>query len=932
MRNSCVWVGTLFVLLISLLSGCNIARHQFRNLSISLASSGGLSTDQGQSVTITATVTGDPSNSGVSWSLTGPGTLSNQTTTSVSYTAPSSVSSPEAATVTATSVAKSSDTAQISLGVYPPPRVTTTSLTAASEYTAYATTLQATGGAGTLTWKVASGSLPAWATFNASTGAISGTPNASGTANFSVAVTDSAGVTSPSQALSLAVNSPPALAITTTSLPGGTAGTAYSTVLQATGGYGAYTWSVSAGSLPAWATLNASTGVINGTPNASGTTNFTIKVTDSEPTPASATAAVSITIAPPPALTIVTTSMPSGVAGTQYSIALQASGGIQPYTWSISSGSLPAWATLDASTGVISGMPNAAGTTNFTVKVTDSESPTVSATQNLTLTVQPAPQLTISTTSLPNGNVGTAYTATLVAMGGVQPYTWSIAGGSLPSWAQLDASTGMISGTPDATGTTTFTVQVTDSSATPVSATQQLSLTINPPIGPNASELNGDYAFLVQGFNDASGNQFAIIGSFTADGKGNITGGIFDVNGPSPATEVPLTGFYTVGADNRGTITLDGTDGSSRTFAIAVGSLNSSTIATKATIIEFDDTSGSGNRGSGTIYVQDTAAFSGGGISGINGPYAFEIAGQESGAGSRLAEIGAFAADGNGNITGGELDANSGGAASNETFTATISSLDGYSTSYGRLGMTLGGGATGNNVLYIVDAARLLIMSTDPESTSGLTAGEVRAQSATSPSLNGTSIIYTTGEDVVDIGSLVFSSSDTSIAATLDENKAGTASTTTATFTYTLSLNGRVVVSGGKHPMIAYLVDSNEGFFLDDDPAVSDGYFYPQAAGPFSNTSVSGNYFFGVTPPAVSASTVDSGVATSPGNGVFTITEDASSTNGLTTGQSLTDNLTIGSNGRVTDSLGDILYIVSSNKIVLINTTDTVPVVTIFQQ
>jgi hypothetical protein len=747
---------------------------------------------------------------------------------------------PRQVTVTATSVAKSADTAQLSFGVYPPPTVTTTSLPAASEYTAYTATLQATGGAGTLTWKVSSGSLPAWATLNGSAGVISGTPNSSVTTNFSVAVTDPTGVTSPSQALSLTVDPPPALKITTTSLP-------------------------------------------------------------------------------------------SGAAGTAYYAGLLATGGVAPYTWSITSGSLPAWASLNASTGAISGMPNAAGTTNFTVQVTDSESPTVSVTQPLSITIAPALALTISGASLPNGNVGIAYTATLAAAGGVTPYTWSISSGSLPSWAQLDSLTGVISGTPDAKGTTNFTVQVTDSSATPVSATQALSITINPAIGPNAGELKGNYAFLLQGFDDASGNQFAIAGGFVADGNGNITGGIADVNGPSPVTDLSLTGYYSLGADNRGTITLNGSDASSRTFAIAVGSLNSSNIATKATIIEFDDTNAAGDRGSGTVYLQDTAVFS---VASVSGPYAFGLSGQQAAAGSRLAEIGAFTADGNGNITNGELDANSGGTAQNASFTASLSA-DANITTFGRLVMSVSGGATGLNVLYIIDATRLLMVSIDAETTAGLIAGEVRAQSSASysaSSLNGTSVIYTIGQNVVDVGSLTFTSSNTSIAASLDENKAGTASATTATFTYSVSSNGRTAVSGGKHPMLAYLAASNEGFFLDDDPAVSIGYFEPQSTGTFSNSSVSGNYFFGVTPPAVSASTVDSGVAASTGNGVLTSTEDASSLSGLTTGQSLTDTLTIGSNGRVTDSLGNILYIITSSKIVLINTTDTVPGVTIFQQ
>ena len=84
---------------------------------------------------------------------------------------------------------------------------------------------------------------------------------------------------------------------------------------------------------------------------------------------------------------ITTTSLPQGTVGVAYSATLMASGGKKPYTWSISAGSLPAGLVLNASTGVISGMPTGSGTFNFTVKVTDAEKPAASTTKALSITV-----------------------------------------------------------------------------------------------------------------------------------------------------------------------------------------------------------------------------------------------------------------------------------------------------------------------------------------------------------------------------------------------------------------------------------------------------------------------------------------------------------------------------------------------------------------
>ncbi len=148
-------------------------------------------------------------------------------------------------------------------------------------------------------------------------------------------------------------NQPSSLAVTTTSLPGGTVGAAYSSAVAASGGSTPYTYS--AGNLPSGLSINSGTGTITGTPaqNSVGMWSATVKVTDSsKPSSQSATASLSIKIGatPPTAptpLAVTTSSLPGGTVGSPYpSTTLQASGGASPYTWSLGSGTLPAGLNL----------------------------------------------------------------------------------------------------------------------------------------------------------------------------------------------------------------------------------------------------------------------------------------------------------------------------------------------------------------------------------------------------------------------------------------------------------------------------------------------------------------------------------------------------------------------------------------------------------
>jgi len=315
---------------------------------------------------------------------------------------------------------------------------------------AYSQTLTVTGGAAPYTWSVATGTLPAGLALSAA-GVISGTPTAATTANFTVQVTDSASQTA-SKLISLTVNSDVLSISAASTLPTGTVGSVYSQSLAATGGAAPYTWSILSGTLPAGLLLSAS-GVISGTPTAISSANFTIQVTDSASQTASKLLSITINAAP---ISIMTGSpLPPATVGGVYSVTLGASGGVGPYSWSITAGTLTTGLTLSSS-GTLSGTPKTAGTFNFTIQAVDANS--VATTKVFSHTVQAV--LTITTTSpLATAVVDSSYSQQLQASL-ADPLTWSVLSGNLPSGITLSSS-GLLSGTPMATGTFDFTVQAT---------------------------------------------------------------------------------------------------------------------------------------------------------------------------------------------------------------------------------------------------------------------------------------------------------------------------------------------------------------------------------------------------------------------------------------------------------------------------------------
>ena len=280
--------------------------------------------------------------------------------------------------------------------------------------------------------------------------------------------------------------------ITTTTLPDGTTGVAYNKQLTATGD-APITWSVVSGTLPAGLTLSA-TGLLSGTTNAAGTSNFTIRATNAagdSPDKAYTLTVTAAAVAP----VITTTTLPGGTANTAYSQTIAATG-TAPITFSVASGTLPAGLSLSAA-GVLSGTPSAAGSSSFTIRATnaagfDDQAYTLAISAG---TVKP----TITTTTLYAGTVNSAYSTAFHATG-TAPITWSVAAGTLPPGLSL-ASDGSVTGTPTTAGSYSFTVKATNVAGEAqslvtvrVNAASALPPTINVPYAQRPATLDGCWA------------------------------------------------------------------------------------------------------------------------------------------------------------------------------------------------------------------------------------------------------------------------------------------------------------------------------------------------------------------------------------------------------------------------------------------------------
>ncbi len=475
--------------------------------------------------------------------------------------------------------------------------------------------------------------------------------------------------------------------------------------------------------------------------------------------------------------------------------------------------------------------------------------------------------------------------------------------------------------------------------------------------GVNNAELQGGYAFTFNGMTtggSGGSTPFAAVGRFTSDGAGNLTNGVLDTNGvgvPEKLINQAFTGTYSIGADNRGAMNLNIPGGGKLAFVMMANGT--------AKFVEIDASGGNGTVGSGSMEKADTTAYS---TARIVGDYAFGVAGFDL-SNNRTAIAGRITANGAGTFTSGAADANQSGTFTTLNVFASSYIVTDTSSGRGMLNLPpLAGGIPQNLnfVIYVVTSGRIFAMEADsPTPATPLLNGSFLQQQTplggfSNASLNGGMVMYLTGRVGSGCGNntgaapnviagLLTSNATGALTLTYDQNCGGAVTSVTALAgTSTVDAGGRTAIHLGGSYLVAYLVSSNQAFFVVPDNSVLFGFGDPQTATPLTNTAVSGTYAGLTTVPATLGVTIFSGEFTANGatpSGSITGIEDIGAPSGASSGVSVNSAYSISStptNGRgtFTGSVGGgnaIVYVVSPSKFVLVSTTDSYPALLMFE-
>ncbi|SMQ86186.1 Putative Ig domain-containing protein [Devosia lucknowensis] len=398
----------------------------------------------------------------------------------------------------------------------------------------YSDFITVSGGTGPYTFEIVSGALPAGMELDTTTGEIHETTLVPGTYTFTVAVTDAGGdwvlatvglrVVAPTIGVTVDANN-------------AAFGETVTGIAQATGGTAPFRFAVSAGALPRGVSIVQATGVITGTATQAGQFTATISATDANGFVGTATVEIAI-LAP----TLTLSALPDDFRiGRPVTETLVGGGGRSPYSYAVTSGSLPAGMALDATSGALTGTPLALGERTFTITATDADAFVISRSYTVEI-VSNAGTAQLPTVQPPAATAGVSYSTLIEATGGAAPLRYSITAGGLPSDLRLDPATGEISGITAATGNFTFELTVTDADHRANSATYTLvsiapviSADGQPPAGIAGTSYAG--ALLARGgvgpyvFDVQSGS---LPLGLTLDPSGQITGtprqaGVFEL-------------------------------------------------------------------------------------------------------------------------------------------------------------------------------------------------------------------------------------------------------------------------------------------------------------------------------------------------------------------------------------------------------------------
>lgn len=768
-----VGAGLGLTLLSALLfSGCGGAG----GLAVSITPGNNQAVDQAQSVSFTAFVPGDSSNSGVTWSLSGSrckgpacGTFTNSTPFAATYVAPKSVPTGNLLTVTltATSVAQNSAYATLNIVVSPAPVIATTSLPGVLNGSDYNEQIVANGGVAPLVFTIApsppagctTSGLPPGLNLN-TTGFVTGRTTSDGGAYcFTVTVTDQGSPPlTTSEAYTIVVNPAPALSVATSALSGAALGSTYNFGLAALGGVPPLTWAVTSGTLPPGLSLAGMTGQISGTPTTEGTFPFTVQVTDSSllppnQHPQTATQALSLTVGPPKPLSIVTSSLPQADTASLYSQTIITAGGVGPFSWSITSGILPSGISLNPSTGTISGTATAVSSNTFTLQVSDSETPPATQSATFTLAVIAA----TDNDELLSGNYvflfnGYNENGPVVLGGNISANGAGSVSGALdsnnndplgttynngPGPTQGNTLSGSYEIGSDGRGTLTITLNSivsvysfaldaagdaqlieTDNNSPPTHGTGVLRKQPTPlPVFSPAS-FSGNYAFQFAGI-DVNNKRATYVGVLHADGTAVFSNGSLDSNdaGTLGTNISGATGTFLIAQNGRGEATVSIPGGATLNFLFYM------ITPSDVLFMGFDGLS-SNPMTTGEAILQTQSSFSGASLSGSS---VVTLTGENS-SGKSSVLLGLLSGNGSSAISG-TVHGNDGGSISATNVSGSYNVASNGRVTTSGLGNQLA-------VMYLVSSNYGFVIGQDSEASSGLAeaqaAGPFTAASFTS--------------------------------------------------------------------------------------------------------------------------------------------------------------------------------------------------------